>query len=87
MLSLFMFFIIFGTLLPAFHYTQQAMYLKKEKVIAYETMHEGAKQVAAKGAAAGQRVVNGTLYQWTFSGDLCVSYKNYKDTQQTLCLD
>lgn len=87
MLSLFMFFIVFGTLLPAFQYTQQAIHLKKEKMIAYETMHEGAKQLAANGAFSGQRKVNGTIYQWEFSEDLCVSYENYKEERQTLCLN
>lgn len=86
MLSLFMFFIVFGTLLPTFQYTQQAMHLKKEKMIAYETMHEGAKQLA-NGAVSGQRKVDGTVYRWEFSGDLCVSYENYKEQQQTVCLN
>lgn len=86
MLSLSMFFIVFGTLLPTFQYTQQAMHLKKEKMIAFETMHEGAKQIAS-GTVSGQRTVDGTLYRWEFSGDLCVSYENYRGEHETVCLN
>lgn len=87
MLSLFMFFIVFGTLLPTFHHTQQSIHLKKERLYAYETMHEGAKQAAAQDITSGERNVNGTLYSWELAGQLCVTYENYRSEQQEICLD
>lgn len=87
MLSLFMFFIVFGTLLPAFQYTQQSIHLKKEKLHAYETMHEGAKQAAAQDITSGKRKVDGTVYSWELTGRLCVTYENYRSEYQEICLD
>lgn len=85
MVSLFMVFIIFGSLLPAMLSVQQSLHAKKERVSAYETLHEAARQIASTGAVAGQRTVNGTIYKWRFADQLCVDYANYQGERAELC--
>lgn len=86
MLSLFMVFLIFGSLLPLAHDMQVRLELKKERLAAYETLHEAAKTIAATGIIEGQRSVNGTLYSWQADGH-CVDYVDFQGKQERLCIE
>ncbi|MDN7245752.1 hypothetical protein [Planococcus shenhongbingii] len=87
MLSLFMLFILFGTLLPVMQQLQQSIHLKKERLIAYETLHEGAKEIHSLNILQGERRVNGVTYSWEMKDELCVSYQTYKQTSETICIE
>lgn len=86
MLSLFMVFLVFGSLLPLVHDMQVKLELKKERLAAYETLHEAAKSIASTGSTEGQRSVNGILYSWQAEGH-CVDYVNFQGKQVRLCLE
>lgn len=86
MLSLFMVFLIFGSLLPLVHDMQVRLELKKERLAAYETLHEAAKVVISSGSTHGERSVNGTLYSWQAEGH-CVEYENFKGERERLCIE
>lgn len=85
MLSLFMVFLVFGSLLPLIQEMHIRLELKKERHAAYETLHEAAKQIALKDAEAGTRTVNGIIYSWQSEGH-CVEYSDYRGEEQRLCL-
>lgn len=87
MVSLFMVFIIFGSLLPAMLSVQQSLEVKKERVSAVETLHEAAREIRSTGATNGQRKVNGIVYSWEMAGELCVDYADYKGQQEQLCVE
>lgn len=87
MVSLFMVFIIFGSLLPVMLSVQQSLHVKKERVSAYETLHEAAREISSAGSVHGQRTVNGTIYSWEFSDRLCVDYADYQGKQKQLCAE
>lgn len=87
MVSLFMIFIIFGSLLPVMHSVQQSLQVKKERVSAYETLHEAAREISSTGSVHGQRTVNGIVYSWQMAGRLCVDYAGYKEKQEQLCAE
>ena len=82
-----MLFMLFGTLLPVMQQLQQSIHLKKERMTAFETLHEGAKEMRAFGSAAGERRVNGVVYRWEMAEQLCVHYENYKQAEKTICLE
>ncbi|MDN7240483.1 hypothetical protein QWY14_01715 [Planococcus sp. N028] len=86
MLSLMMVFVLFGTLLPVLHGVHEKLQLKKERVTAYETLHEGALQMQSEKSTYGTRTVNGVAYQWQMDEYLCVRYNNYKGTPTAICL-
>jgi hypothetical protein len=87
MLSLFMLFMLFGTLLPVMQQLQQSAHLKKERMIAYETLHEGAKEIRFLQNTSGERQVNGVVYRWEMAEQLCVRYENYKRDEKIICID
>ncbi|MDN7226831.1 hypothetical protein QWY15_05920 [Planococcus sp. N064] len=87
MLSLLMLFMLFGTLLPVMQQLQQSLHIKKERMIAYETLHEGAKEFRALGNAAGERRAGGVVYRWEMAEQLCVHYENYKQVEKTICIE
>jgi hypothetical protein len=87
MLSLVMVFVLFGTLLPALQGMHQTIQLKKERVAAFETMHEGAIEMQSEHSDHGMRTVNGVEFHWQMDEDLCVSYNNYRGTPTAICLD
>lgn len=87
MLSLFLVMLMFGTVLPMAQHLHHSAHVKKERFTAYETMHEGAKEMKAGGSHKGQRQVDGIVYEWEMADTLCVSYLNYKGQVKTLCLD
>lgn len=86
MLSLFIVFLVFGSLLPLIHEMQARLELKKERLAAYETLHEAAKTIAAEGSSEGSRTVNGILYSWQAEGH-CVEYADFRGEDQRLCLE
>ena len=86
MLSLFMVFLVFGSLLPLVHDMQVRLELKKERLAAYETLHEAAKTIASTGSAEGQRSVNGILYSWQADGH-CVEYVDFQGEHVRLCIE
>ncbi|WP_237150331.1 hypothetical protein [Planococcus maritimus] len=86
MLSLFMVFLVFGSLLPLAHEMHVRLELKKERLVAYETLHEAARTIASTGRTEGQRSVNGILYSWQADGH-CVEYVNFKGKQEHLCVE
>ncbi|WP_404467253.1 hypothetical protein [Planococcus rifietoensis] len=86
MLSLFMVFLVFGSLLPLAHEMQVRLELKKERLAAYETLHEAAKTIASAGSTEGQRSVNGILYSWQAEGP-CVDYVDFQGKQVRLCIE
>ncbi|WP_142827834.1 hypothetical protein [Planococcus soli] len=87
MLSLFMVFIIFGSLLPVMLSVQQSLHMKKERVSAYETLHEAAREVSSTGSVHGQRKVGGIVYNWQMADLLCVDYADYQGKQKRLCAE
>ncbi|WP_298829311.1 hypothetical protein [uncultured Planococcus sp.] len=87
MVSLFMVFIIFGSLLPIMLNMQRNLEEKKERVSAYETLHEAAREISSTGASNGQRTVNGIVYSWEMAGGLCVDYTDYKGQAERLCAE
>lgn len=82
-----MLFMLFGTLLPVMHQLQQSIHLKKERMIAYETLHEGAKEIRYLQNESGKRQVNGTVYRWEMAEQLCVYYENYRQVEKTICIE
>lgn len=86
MLSLFMVFLVFGSLLPLAQDMQARLELKKERLAAFETMHEAAKVTAVSNATAGERTVNGIRYVW-FAGGRCVKYTDFRGEDEQLCVD
>ncbi|RNF41286.1 hypothetical protein [Planococcus salinus] len=87
MLSLFIVMLLFGAVLPVSQQLQESLQLKKERVAAYETMYEGAKEMKASGSAEGERLVDGVVYSWAIGVSVCVEYENYKGAGEILCLD
>ena len=87
MLSLLLVFVLFGTLLPVLHGMHEKLQLKKERVTAFETMHEGALTMQSEHIKQGMRTINGTTYHWKMAGLLCVSYTNYKGEATDICLE
>ena len=87
MLSLFIVMLLFGTVLPVAQHMQHSIHMKKERLVAYETMHEGAKEMKASGSLQGQRQVDGTMYEWQMAESMCVSYRDYRGAGKTICLD
>ncbi|MFC4711999.1 hypothetical protein [Planococcus dechangensis] len=85
MLSLFMVFLVFGSLLPLIQEMHIRLELKKERHAAYETLHEAAKQIVQSDAKAGTRTVNGIIYSWQSEGH-CVQYSDYRGEEQRLCV-
>lgn len=85
MVSLFMVFIIFGSLLPAMLSVQQSLQVKKERVSAFETLHEAAREIHSTGALHGRRSVNGIVYSWEMADSLCVDYADFRGQQERLC--
>lgn len=87
MLSLFILFLLFGTLLPTMQQLQQSLHTKRERMIAYETLHEAAKEIRSLDIPSGERLVNGVSYRWELSDQLCVSYKSYDEAVKSICMD
>jgi hypothetical protein len=87
MLSLAMVFLLFGSLLPVLQGMHESIQLKKERVFAFETMHEGAIEMQAEHSDHGTRTVDGVAYHWQMGERLCVNYTNYKGAPTALCLD
>ncbi|MCP2034940.1 hypothetical protein L1279_001927 [Planomicrobium sp. HSC-17F08] len=87
MVSLLMLFMLFGTLLPVMQQLQQSLHLKKERMIAVETLHEGAKEMRGFKNTSGERRVNGTVYRWEMAEQLCVHYENYQKAEKTICIE
>ena len=85
MVSLFMVFIIFGSLLPVMLSVQQNLQVKKERVSAFETLHEAAREINSTGALQGKRTVNGIVYSWEMADSLCVDYADFRGQQERLC--
>lgn len=82
-----MLFMLFGTLLPVMQQLQQSLHLKRERMVAYETMHEAAKEMAATENRHGARTVNGRVYSWEMLDRLCVEYDDYRDQRQRVCVE
>ncbi len=87
MVSLSIIFVIFGSLLPVMIGAQHSLHVKKERVNAFETLHEAAREWNATGKMQGQRTVNGIFYQWQMSDELCVEYMDYKKHRRQLCIE
>lgn len=85
--SLFIAFSIFGTLLPAMQQMHESLELKRERVNAYETLHEAAKEMKQSGKVSGMRRVDTVLYEWKSAPELCVSYHTYQRQRETICAD
>lgn len=85
--SLFIAFSIFGTLLPAMHQMHESLELKRERVDAYETLHEAAKEMEQRGVRSGTRRVDAVVYEWKAQPVLCVSYETYQGERETICAD
>lgn len=84
-ISLFIAFSIFGTLLPAMQQMHETLELKRERVDAYETLHEAAKEMKRSGAMSGTRRVDMVIHQWEAQPTLCVSYDTYQGERETIC--
>ncbi|MGI2326591.1 hypothetical protein [Planococcus sp. YIM B11945] len=86
MVSLLMLFILFGSLLPIMQHMHQSLQLKKERVAAYETLHEAAKEIHSEQVRTGARTVNGVVYTWEKTENLCVAYTDYQNAQRDICI-
>ena len=82
-----MLFMMFGTLLPIMQGLQQSLHAKKERLIAYETLHEAARELAGYSVASGERKAGGSLYRWEMGEQLCVYYSDYRNEQRKECLE
>lgn len=82
-----MLFMLFGTLLPMMQQLQQSLHLKRERLIAFETLHEAAKEIAATGNVRGERMVNGNSYRWEMLERLCVEYEDFRTSSHRVCLE
>lgn len=82
-----MLFMLFGTLLPLMQGLQQSIHLKRERLVAYETLHEAAKEIKATGRMHGVRKVNGSTYHWEMADRLCVEYESFLAQSKTECLN
>lgn len=82
-----MLFMLFGTLLPMMQQLQQSLHLKRERMVAYETLHEAAKEIAATGNVRGERTVNGSAYRWELLERLCVEYEDFRMRSHRECLE
>ncbi|WP_422123164.1 hypothetical protein DHX103_15760 [Planococcus sp. X10-3] len=78
---------LFGTLLPLMQKMHGTLDDKQMRATAYETMHEAAKTILATGRDSGERTINGTVFSWNYDTALCVEYKNYRDTPETICAE
>ncbi|WP_100069870.1 hypothetical protein [Planococcus donghaensis] len=87
MVSLLMVFILFGSLLPVMIGIQHSLQVKKERVSAFETLHEAAREISTTGNLQGQRTVNNILYSWEMEEQLCVDYVDYKEQRRRICID
>lgn len=87
MLSLLIIFMLFGTLMPTMQKMQQTLDDKQLRATAFETLHEAAKTIKAYGAIQGERTVNGVVFSWDYHSKLCVQYKNYRSSQEIICLE
>lgn len=87
MVSLFMVFVIFGSLLPVMFSVQQSLHAKKERVSAFETLHEAAREIRSTRQSTGRRTVNGIVYSWEMADRLCVEYEDYKGRHEQLCAE
>lgn len=56
-------------------------------MIAYETLHEAARQVLDTGATSGVRRVNGSAYRWEMGQQLCVHYEDFRSQPRSVCLE
>lgn len=81
-----MLFMIFGTLLPMMQQLQLSIHSKRERMVAYETLHEAAKEIVSTGTFHGERMVNGSTYRWEMADRLCVEYEDFRAQHQTVCL-
>lgn len=81
-----MVFVLFGTLLPILQGMHEKLELKKERVTAFDTMHEGAVEMKARHTSAGSRTINGIVYKWEMEDSLCVSYTTFNGVPTTICL-
>lgn len=86
MLSLAMLFMLFGTLLPMMQHLQQSLHAKKERLIAFETLHEAAIEIKGYGSESGERLAGGTYYRWEKTEQLCVFYNDFRNTPKQECL-
>ncbi|ANU12937.1 hypothetical protein [Planococcus halocryophilus] len=82
-----MVFILFGSLLPVMIGIQQSLQVKKERVSAFETLHEAAREISATGKLQGQRQVNNIFYSWKMEEQLCVEYVDYKEQRRRICIE
>lgn len=87
MLSLAMLFMMFGTLLPVMQQLQQSLHAKRERLMAYETLHEAAIEIAGYGVSSGERKAGGMLYRWEMAEQLCVYYDDFRNEQKKECLE
>ncbi|EMF45425.1 hypothetical protein B481_3288 [Planococcus halocryophilus Or1] len=60
---------------------------KKERVSAFETLHEAAREISATGKLQGQRQVNNIFYSWKMEEQLCVEYVDYKEQRRRICIE
>ncbi len=86
MLSLAMLFMLFGTLLPMMQHLQQSLHAKKERLVAFETLHEAAIEIKGYGSVIGERQAGGIRYRWEMTDKLCVFYDDYRNSPTQECL-
>ncbi|WP_416144532.1 hypothetical protein [Planococcus koreensis] len=82
-----MLFMMFGTLLPVMQGLQQSLHAKKERLAAYETLHEAAIEIAGYGVARGERKSGGILYRWEIAEQLCVYYDDSRNQEHKECIE
>ncbi|QHJ71468.1 hypothetical protein [Planococcus halotolerans] len=87
MLGLLIIFILFGTLMPTMQKMHQTLDDKQLRVTAYETLYEAARIIKRNGSAEGERTVNDVVFSWRYSTNLCVVYRNYRSTMETVCIE
>lgn len=87
MLSLLIIFMLFGTLMPTMQKMQQTLDDKQLRTTAFETLHEAAKTIKTYGISKGERTVNDVVFSWDYDSALCARYKNYRSSQEIICIE
>lgn len=85
MLTLFIFIIIFGTIMPVAVKMQNQLARKEKEMLASEVLAQSAIRYKAYGETFGSVYRNGAIFQWEYEQyKLCVSYIN-EGTEKIIC--
>ncbi len=77
LLSIFVLFIITGSLIPLSYQMKNTLYNKKLELHASETAYEAAKMIKKHNEWTGVNVIENVKYDWDFDGkQICIKFNN-----------